>query len=275
MNDDRIDELMAEAARGYNAPGPVPREEMWTRIQAARRAQHRTTASSGRRWIWPGLGVAAAAVLALGIALGRRMERADRAPAGVPAGVPARVATAGPTRTTDTAVAPASQGRRAVPAADSLLDRIHQETKATGRRAIELAKSAQDSDRSAGPGGMRSESLSLAYRLVMLRHIAGSEAMITAFRASARSGGVDAQTAQWARELLGTTRLLESSPAADDPTMRRLLQDLDLVIAQIVQYASHGTTNPEELDLIERSIQKRGIMTKLRSTTPLALSAGT
>jgi hypothetical protein len=108
----------------------------------------------------------------------------------------------------------------------------------------------------------------LAYQLVVLQHLAGTEAMITSFRASARSGEADAQVGKWARELLGTTRLLEASPAAVDPVMKRLLEDLELVIVQIVQYTSRGTNDPEELDLIEQSIKRRGVLTKLRSTLP-------
>jgi hypothetical protein len=276
MNDDRIDELMAEVVRGYNAPGAVPRDEMWARIQAARREQRSTHDApiSRKRWFWPGIGVAAAAVLALGIALGRRMERIDRTPAVAPRQVAANQT---PAPRPDTAATRPPATRSVETAPDSVLEHIHEETRATGRRASELALAPRaQADSSDAGGRTREESTALAYRLVMLQHIAGSEAMITAFRTSARRGDVDAQTAQWARELLGTTRLLESSPAANDPTMRRLLQDLDLVIAQIVQYASHGTTNPEELDLIEHSIQKRGLMMKLRSTTPSrALTAGT
>ena len=50
--------------------------------------------------------------------------------------------------------------------------------------------------------------------------------------------------------------------------MKRLLEDLELVIVQIVQYAGRGTNDPEELDLIEQSIKKRGVITKLRGTLP-------
>lgn len=275
MNDDEMDELMARAARDYNAPGEAPREEMWSRIEAVRRERRQPRAVavvSRNRWALPGVGIAAAAVLALGISLGRKIERANRASPSASASLAAKSTPVlrgdtGSTPAIDAAAAPNRAGT------DSLVARIHDQTKATDRRARQLASIGSDS--ASTPRGVDSgvsarrddESMRLAYRLVMLQHIAGSEAMITAFRASARRGEVDAQMAQWARELLGTTRLLESSPAADDPTMRRLLQDLDLVIAQIVQYASHGTTNPEELDLIERSIQRRGIMTKLRSTT--------
>jgi len=92
--------------------------------------------------------------------------------------------------------------------------------------------------------------------------------MITSFRAAARNGETDAHVAKWARDLLGTTRLLEASPAAADPVMKRLLDDLELVIVQIVQYTTRGTNDPEELDLIEQSIKKRGVITKLRGTLP-------
>jgi len=58
--------------------------------------------------------------------------------------------------------------------------------------------------------------------------------------------------------------------------LKRLLEDLDLVISQIVQYTTRGVTDPDELDLIEQSINKRGVITKLRSTMPARLqSAGT
>jgi hypothetical protein len=72
---------------------------------------------------------------------------------------------------------------------------------------------------------------SLAYQLVVLRHLAGSEAMITSFRTAARRGEPDSTMAEWSRELLGTTRTLEASRATNDPMMKRLLDDLDLVIA--------------------------------------------
>jgi hypothetical protein len=206
MNDDRMDELLAEAARDYNAPAPVPRDEIWSRIQAERGARRRGH-STHRVWLWPSVGIAAAALLAVGVTLGRRMER-SAAPVAAPL----------------TAAAP---------------------------------QAARDSS-----------AASLSYHLVVLKHLAGSEAMITAFRSAARTGEVDAQIAAWSKELLSTTRMLEASVATDDPTMKRLLEDLDLVLAQIKQYVTRGTNDPEDLDLIEQSIIKRGVITKLRGTVP-------
>jgi hypothetical protein len=141
---------------------------------------------------------------------------------------------------------------------DSLIQQLREQTKTTGRRAEELAATR---DQTGGP-----PATNLAYHLVVLQHLAGSEAMITAFRTSAHRGEMDAELATWSRELLSTTRMLESSAATQDPTMKRLLEDLDLVIAQIVQYTTHGTNNSEDLDLIEQSITARGVIGKLRGT---------
>jgi hypothetical protein len=150
-----------------------------------------------------------------------------------------------------------------------VIGQLRRETAATDRRVRELASVNPRND----PAGESADvSSSLSYRLVVLKHLAGSEAMITAFRSAARRGELDAQIAEWSRDLLSTTRMLEVSAATDDPMMRRLLEDLDLVLAQIKQYVTRGTNSPDDLDLIEQSINKRGVMTKLRSTLPGRIS---
>jgi hypothetical protein len=284
--DDRMDEMLRLGARDYNQPGSVPREEIWARIAGARGAGGGTRSApqssvasrdprpARRVSFWPGIGIGAAAVLVLGITIGRRMER----------GAPAT--SEGPKGDRTVAVTPPKVTPRpdsepsAITTRDSLVAAIRAETQKTDQTVRQLAAAkperpaartpALPSDRSAAD-----ESSALAYHLVVLQHLAGSEAMITAFRTSARRGEVDAQLASWSRDLLGTTRMLEASPAADDPTMKRLLEDLDLVIGQIVIYVTRGTNNPEELDLIEQSINSRGVITKLRSNVPArTLSAG-
>jgi len=262
MNDDEMDELLISGARDYNEPHDVPRGEMWARIAEARRqaarAQNVTTQSTNR-WLWFRIAAAAVIVLAVGIVIGRRLERST------PTITPTAIATKPQPTGNDTV-------RRTIPVnSDTTVPRLREETRKTDDRVRQLAtaprRPSRDSDAS---------SPNLAYRLVVLRHLAGSEAMITAFRASAQRGEIDAQMAAWSRELLGTTRLLEQSQVADDPTMRRLLEDLDLVLAQIARYVTRGTVNAEELDLIEESINKRGVVTKLRSSLPARLTpAGT
>jgi hypothetical protein len=267
MNDDRMDALVAQEARDYNEPGAVPREEMWARIEAGRRAgRDRASVRTSRPvWIWSGVGIAAALILSIGITIGRRVERAAPISA-----TPAPVSPVAALPKEDSAkTGGAERPVTTVADRDSVIRQLREQTKNTSRRASELAMSeqgARDAQQAAVPN--------LAYHLVVLQHLAGSEAMITAFRTAARRGEMDAQLATWSRELLSTTRMLETSAATQDPTMKRLLEDLDLVIAQIVQYVTHGTNNSEELDLIEQSIKTRGVITNLRGTVSARNSAG-
>jgi hypothetical protein len=116
----------------------------------------------------------------------------------------------------------------------------------------------------------------MSYRLAVVEHLASTDAMLTSFRAAAKRGEVDAQITTWARNLLTTTRLLEASAAQEDPTMKRLLDDLELVLVQIAQYTSAGPHRAEELELIEHSIERRGVIGKLHTNIPARLSpAGT
>jgi hypothetical protein len=70
MDDDRLDDLLRDAARDYHSPGPTPREEIWAGIE-----QRRSTARLvRRRWSprrWVPLAAAAAVVLGAGIGIGR------------------------------------------------------------------------------------------------------------------------------------------------------------------------------------------------------------
>lgn len=278
MNDDQMDEMLIEGVRDYNTPDATPRDQMWKRISegraaakanAARRAEPAAVASRTRRYFWPGIGVAAALILSVGIAIGRQMNRAAVAPAAGPTSSVA-VVPVGPVVVTPN-VDSATPASATAKTRDSLIHELHEQTNSTGRRVRELA--------SAGPSSGRATSeqrtnQSLAYRLVVLQHLTGSEAMITSFRSGARSGEMDAQLAGWAKDLLSTTRLLEASQAGDDPMMKRLLGDLDLVISQIVQYTTRGTTDSDELDLIEQSINKRGVLSTLRSTINSRPTAG-
>jgi len=224
MTDDRndnADAMLIEASRDYNAPPRIPRDEMWARIEAARKLRAKP-ASRRSRWIWPSAAVAAAVVMSAGVLIGRRWERAN-----------------GESRVTVAASSPA-------PAA--------------------TVTATPDTDPAA----------SLSYKLVVFKHLANSEALITAFRSAAKRGEVDSQLRDWSNEMLSTTRMLQASGAASDPTLTRLLSDLDLVLAQIKQYAARGTNDPNDLDLIEESINKRGVIAKLRSTLPArAMPAGT
>jgi hypothetical protein len=93
---DRLPEQIVALAREHNEPPPTPRDEIWQRIQAAR---HKTAPSDGviplpvrrpvrtGRWLAWGAGIAA--VLAMGIGLGRwSLPTPTEAPADVVANQP-------------------------------------------------------------------------------------------------------------------------------------------------------------------------------------------
>lgn len=99
---------------------------------------------------------------------------------------------------------------------------------------------------------------SLPVRLAAAEHMGNAEALLTMFRAG--DGAADrAATAEWARDLLATTRLLMDSRVADDPQMAELLNDLELVLVQIANAPANG-----DQDLIEEGIQRQQLLSKLR-----------
>lgn len=110
---------------------------------------------------------------------------------------------------------------------------------------------------------------SLPVRMAAADHMGEAEALLTLFRASDRADD-RAATAAWARDLLGTTRLLLDSRVGDDPEMAMLLSDLELVLVQIT---SAGDGEGAEQELIEEGIEERQLLPKLRTaaTPPVAM----
>lgn len=196
-------ERMIEAARDYNEPPEPPREEMWAAIREALpqsgaddlSARRRARSDRVRRWTPWAVGLAAAAMLAVGFGLGR-LTQTPVAPV-----------------TADGAVATAEDHGRTTP--------------------VQLAAA---------------------------EHMSDAEALLTLFRSAGPSEEDRAAAADWARELLSTTRMLLDSRVADDPEMANLLEDLETVLVQI---ANAG--GDQDDDLIEEGIRQQQLMAKLRT----------
>lgn len=73
-----------------------------------------------------------------------------------------------------------------------------------------------------------------------------------------------------ASQLLGTTRLLLDSPASTDPRLRNLLEDLELVLAQVARL--RPAPRAEELTFIAEALDERDVVPRMR-TVAAALSA--
>lgn len=106
----------------------------------------------------------------------------------------------------------------------------------------------------------------VAYRLVAAQYLGRTEALLAGFQADAPSGQLDPQFVSQARELLASTRLLLDSPAGTDPQLRPLLQDLELVLAQIALLSA--TQEKRDVELIIQGIDQKSVLTRLRTAIP-------
>jgi hypothetical protein len=111
----------------------------------------------------------------------------------------------------------------------------------------------------------------LAQRLVADDYLGQAELFLTDFRAQARSGRADSTAPVRARRLLTATRLLLDSPGGQDPRLRPLLEDLELILAQITQLPAESSRT---LDLITAGLDHRGTIARLRSSVPSGPTPG-
>jgi len=195
--DQKFEQWLAKAAQSYNAPRRTPNEEMWARINAARRTRRVIEIRPWLRW-----SLAAAAVLVLGIGIGRWSAKTPAIPGTGP---------------TNTAAAP---------------------------------------------------STGVAYRVAAQQYFTRTEVLLTEFRSQQSHGRLDPQFLASARDLLMTTRLLLDSPAADDARLKPLLEDLELVLAQITQLQTDPPPGQRsEMDLINQGMNQHSVLTRLRESS--------
>jgi len=199
--DPKFEQWLKDATKSYHSPLPTPREEMWRKIQDARRNRHVIELRPWLRWA-----VAAAAVLVLGIGIGRWSINRESVPPG----------------------STAAAGTQVTNEIDSLS--------------------------------------SVAYQVAATQYLSRTEAFLTSFRADANRSANTARLARQARDLLTTTQLMLDSPAADNPRLRSLLEDLELVLMQI------SLLNPvqdgHDRDLITQGMNQSNVLPKLRSAIP-------
>jgi hypothetical protein len=132
----------------------------------------------------------------------------------------------------------------------------------TPRAGVAAAPAAGSADPSAAGS---------AYQLAAERHLEQSELYLTLFRTSARTGRTGDIGIETARELLMSNRLLLDSPASEDPRVRRLLEDLELVLAQIAQLPA--ASRDADADYITDGMEAGSVLPRLRSATSEGVAA--
>jgi hypothetical protein len=205
--DPKFEKWLKNAAQSYHAPRTTPREELWARIAAERQRKHVIEIRPWMRWA-----VAAAAVLILGIGIGRW----------------------------------------------------------TAKQSNGTAVASNDSAPSAAPGTQVAREIDslagVAYQVAATQYLSRTEAFLTSFRADANRSANTARLARQARELLTTTQLMLDSPAASNPRVRSLLEDLELVLMQIALL--NPLQDGRDRDLITEGMNQSNVLPKLRSAIP-------
>lgn len=270
MNDDRrsTDERIASAARElYHAPPETPREEMWSaieaRLEAAGPAVVRLDAVRARRSGGAGWWIAIAAALLIGLGIGRLSMSTDPGESPVAAASDAAETPAlvhGPEGDAESGADEAEAETPGAPSEDAP-PRL-----ADGGVAAEATPSARQEDRPSARG-------SLSYAVATRQHLDRSEAFLTGVRANPALESPDPQFEAWARSLLTRTRVLMESPATRDPATRRLLEDLELMLAQIAVTAATGDSG--EARILGRGLEEGNLLYRLRSATDDESGPGT
>lgn len=259
-DDEKMDALLRQmATEEYNRPPHiVPREQMWDVIQSGLASRDSGLGGSKvvpitggariPRWVY--FAVAAVALLAIGIQMGRMMntprgdiaERqvAPRDSLGRDSTRNVRPDDATPTVTPDQRLAQSDDGK-----------------------GKPKPRPEPERFRPTSPD----EAVATAYTVATAQHLTEAEAMLTAFKGDLNQGRMDAQISAWGKDLLSNTRLLLDSPAAQDPVRRKLLQDLELVLVQIVQLSPNAPAR--DRDLIKGALTDDQVLTRLRTAIPV------
>jgi hypothetical protein len=190
MNDEQFERLMKDAADTYNNPPAAPLDQMWASIDAETFGTKRSVVHHRSLAANPWLRMAA--VLVLGIAIGRGMQPSTAAPA--------------------------------------------------------MAASTSE--------------IADSYQLTTDRYLGQTVGLLVQLPKQLQSGHTDTAFIGRANQSLAQLRLLMDSPAASNPRLRSLFEDLELVLVQVVQMPKGGSAT--EANLIQQAMQQRDVMPRLR-----------
>ncbi|MEP6991228.1 MAG: hypothetical protein ABJA80_09885 [bacterium] len=285
-----FDNWIAGVAPSLNAPPSTPRMAMWDAIQAAQADSSAAQAGmvagvtpiTRRRWmVWP---AAIAAALLIGIGIDRHVIMSERGSA-TQTTVVHTARTAPGTGTTPPV--DAGTGARRADDATSVTALPHGGTRtgtttSTGSAAAAMAIASARRTHARGtdsalagalPRRSSAEASSL-YRLAAVQTLTQAEALLTAYRAdglASRNPAAARQLGAWGREVLSSTRLLLDSPAGDDPQLRRLLNDIELVLVQVIRL-SGAPLDATDRALIDEAMHERDLLPRIRTAVPAGVA---
>ena len=125
---------------------------------------------------------------------------------------------------------------------------------------------------SSAPPRAETSAVADAYRDQTNHYLGQAAALLISLPAKEANGRTDSMFASRATDLLVTTRLLIDSPAAaQDPKLRSLLEDLELVLVQVARLRVEK--NRGDLDLIHQAVEQGDVLSRLNSAVATTQSS--
>ena len=115
------------------------------------------------------------------------------------------------------------------------------------------------------------------YRVAAVQTLTQAEALLTAYRATdiaTRNPAAARQLGAWGREVLSSTRLLLDSPAGEDPQLKALLNDIELVLVQVIRL-SGAPPDSAERALIDGAMRDHDLLPRIRTAVPAGNTGAT
>lgn len=276
MSEQQFEEFLKRNAGDYNVPPTQPpRDEMWSVIAEARAATRAAAGGSAgapiggradvvsldarrpiRRYApWIGM----AATLLIGIGIGRYFV-ATQAPTTLAQGDSLPGAPATPATVLTSVADTANDSSHTLDAPqDAPTDSPSDDLR---RAAAPVTRLASNPPTRRLPAATPAAPNTTAFTLASREHLQRAEALVSVVALTPVDATMDSLTGRWAREMLVNTRLLLDSPAGDDPLRRRLLEDLETVLVQLIQRSGAAD---EDREILDRTLQRTQLLTRLRT----------
>jgi hypothetical protein len=256
MDDEQFDDMIRQTLTESRRPPEPPLDEMWAQIESRAfgpAASGTAVHAFQSRWRMPAL--AAAAALLAGVGLGwsiapqRTITRIVSAP--IQTGAIQRQPDARAVQTAPGDVRAGTAMVRNVPPAPTPAGPVDAESGLPHSGAGAARLPAQFND-----VGNGSE---------MGRYLAQTSLLLASLPSDRSGAASDTALAARASDLLTQTHLLLDSRAGSDPTLHRLLEDLELVLAQVSRL--RGTRNASDLQLIHQALATHDVLPRVHDAT--------
>ncbi len=284
MDEIKLDEMIRQALGELTEPPAAPLDTMWAHVErehfgpaATRAGTHVATATATIPETRPGripfasrwgttLLVAAAALL-IGVGVGRISVRLNE--------TASRAAVTGPRMANAADASRKANSTVPIPQAAPPSVVASRASRASDATSIEHATPpdrtpTQYSAPPAAAARLASRDRTDTYGDEMGGYLARTASLLATLPANGHSGESDAGVADRAGALLTQTHLLLDSRTGSDPTLHKLLEDLELVLAQVARlHPARGTT---DLQLIREAMQQRDVLPRLHDAAVEAQS---